>query len=265
MNITVVNSFMIFALLSTVFLTALALNIQTVKATAELNILNDTGYLDDFGYYRVLGEVKNVGDQAVEWWDIKASFYNASDNLLCTEVFHTSMVSTGVLDTINPSRKSPFEIVLYNEVLASEVDHYSVTVLSYKVTAIKPIGLKILKNSSYIDEWGDLIINGTIKNIGTLTAESVNVVATYYDAGGNVIAFSYCYTNPSHIEPSLTFPFEIELSSFPYPITNITSYVLTAESNEYAIVPEFPILLILPLFMIATLVVAIAYRRKHTA
>jgi len=226
------------------------------KATVELNILNVGGYLDYYGWYRVVGEVKNVGDQAVKWVRVKVFFYNASDNLLCTEDHYT------ILDTINPGRKSPFEVILSNEVLASEVDHYSVTVLSYDVTAAKPIGLNILTNSSYIDEWGDMIINGTIKNIGTEAAESVRVIATYCNADGNVMAVEYAYTSPSHIEPDLTLPFEIELyqdERIPY----ITSYELTAESSQYAIVPEFSLIILLPLLITFSLVrVVLAKKTK---
>jgi len=243
MNRTVIISFAVLCSLSTVFLVALVLNVETIMADTEVRVLNDVGYLDVFGHYLVLGELENVGDQAVEWWEIEASFYNQSDSLLCTEVFSTRNVSSHMLDTINPGRKSPFQIVLHNESLASEVDHYSIAVLSYDVTSAKPIGLEILKSSSYIDEpWGNMIINGTIKNIGTETAESVNIIATFYDADGNVIAVSHYYTEPSHVEPHLTLPFQIELASVgPYPITNITSYVLEAESFEYAMVPEFPL------------------------
>jgi len=226
------------------------------KATVELNILNDTGYLDDYGWYHVPGEVENVGDQAVKYVRIKVFFYNASDDLLCTKDRRTE------LDTINPDRKSPFEVTLSNEVLASEVDHYSLTVLSYDVTSAKPIGLKILTNNSYIDEWGDMIINGTIKNIGTETAENLKVIATYYDADGNVMAVEYSYTDPINIEPGLVFPFEIELyedERIPY----ITSYELTAESSQYAIVPEFSLIILLPLLITFSLVgVVLAKKTK---
>jgi hypothetical protein len=41
-----------------------------------------------------------------------------------------------------------------------------------------------------------------------------------------------------------------------------SSYVLTAESSQYATIPELPSILVLPWFAIATLLTRIAYRRK---
>lgn len=43
-----------------------------------------------------------------------------------------------------------------------------------------------------------------------------------------------------------------------------SSYVLTAESNQYSTIPELPSILVLPWFAIATLLTRIAYRRKWT-
>ena len=44
-----------------------------------------------------------------------------------------------------------------------------------------------------------------------------------------------------------------------------TPYVIDADNTDhYPVVPEFPSLIILPLFMIATLLAVIVYRRKHT-
>jgi len=225
------------------------------EAAAELNILNDTGYLDYWGYYRVVGEVNNVGDQAVKYVRVKVFFYNVSDNLLCTDDCYT------ILDTINPGGKSPFEVTLSNKVLASEVDHYSVTVLSYDVTAAKPIGLDILTNSSYIDEWGRMVITGTIKNIGTQMTTFVKVIATYYDASGNVMAVDYTYTSPSNIEPDLTLPFEIKLYHDER-LSYITSYELTAESWQYVIVPEFPLVaLIIGLMTVSASAVVLSKKK----
>jgi hypothetical protein len=44
----------------------------------------------------------------------------------------------------------------------------------------------------------------------------------------------------------------------------ITTEKLFGHQYQYEVIPEFQSLLILPLFMIATLLAVIAYRRKHT-
>ena len=53
---------------------------------------------------------------------------------------------------------------------------------------------------------------------------------------------------------------------------NITAYdnaenlaVKEGEGQDYTVIPEFPSFLILPLFMVATLLAVIVYRRKHSS
>jgi hypothetical protein len=47
---------------------------------------------------------------------------------------------------------------------------------------------------------------------------------------------------------------------------NVGHIITTDETNayQYHVIPEFPSLIILPLFMIATLLAIIVYRKKHT-
>ncbi|UCD96143.1 MAG: hypothetical protein JSV35_06520 [Candidatus Bathyarchaeota archaeon] len=259
--------FPLIAILATVVLLSISpLNIETVYADATLTISNDAGYIDVSGYYRVLGELENVGDQAVEGWVVTTMFYNSSDDLIHTKVLISSKSAPyAVLNTINPGRKAPFETVLEDTDLSSEVDHYSVTITLYNSVAAKPLGLTILANHSRVDAFGNMIINGTIRNTGTETAESVNIIATYYDAGGNVIALSFTNTEPSSMEPSQTLPFQTELASIgPYPIADIESYALEAESSQYALIPEFPSLLLLPFLILSSLIATRIHKKRSS-
>jgi hypothetical protein len=232
--------------------------ISSVKAIAEVNILNHTGYRDSLWaslrWYHVVGEVENTGDVAVKWIEIEATFYDESDAMRATE-------NDYIMSTLNPGRKAPFEITLMNEVLAAEVHHYDVRIVSYDIATPKPIGLEIPYQYDYIDRWDRMIIYGEIKNIGSMTATSVNVVATYYDTDGNVVGSARTYVQPSDIQPNLTIPFEISFWDTDR-VDYVDSYALEAESNEYVLVPEFStwssILLILIVFTVAT---AICRRR----
>jgi hypothetical protein len=205
--------------------------ISPVKAVAEVNILSHTGYIDSLGWYNIVGEVENAGDVAVTWVEIEATFYDESDTMRATE-------SDYITSTINPGRKAPFDITLMNEVLAAEVHHYDLRIVSYNTETPKPIGLEIPDHNSYIDWLDRMIIYGEIKNIGSMTATSVKVVATYYDTDGNVVGSAWTFVQPSDIQPNLTIPFEISFWDTDR-VDYIDSYALEAESNEYVLVPEF--------------------------
>lgn len=234
---------------SIIFLTSLlTFNTQLVHAATNVSILSHTGYLDSLGYYHVIGEVQNTGDQAVNFVKITATFYDSNDVVVATEFTYT------MVDVILPNRKSPFDIILADAVQSAKVDHYSLTV-TFSAASPKPLGLEILSHSSYIDSIGWMHVVGEIKNIGTETANYVKVIATFYDEAGKVVAAEFTFSDPSDIEPGQKAPFEILLSD--ERASYAASYELTAESTQYAIVPEFHSVIALLLLTIISITVLV--------
>ena len=211
--------------------------ISPVRAVADVDILSHTGYLDSSGYYHVVGEVQNVGDQAVKLVKIEVTFYDSSNVVIATR-FDLTM-----LYVLMVGRKSPFDIVLLDTTQSAKVDNYSLSV-TFSATSPIPIGLEILSHNSYVDESGSMhIIVGEIMNIAAEKASTVRVIATYYDGAGDVVAAMLTYLDPiqSDLDPGQTAQFEFLLSDedrTPY----VDTYGLTAESTEYAcdvVEPEF--------------------------
>jgi len=230
--------------------------VQRVEATAQVNILTHTGYLDSLGYYHVVGEVQNAGDVAVNFVKVRATFYDANNIVIATSFSYTMM------DVLLSGRKAPFDIILSDTAQSVYVASYSLGV-TFSATSPKPIGLQILSNSSYVDGIGWMHIVGEIKNIGTVTATFVKVVATYYNATGNVVAVAFTYSDPKDLAPNQKAPFDILLSAGRTPY--VASYALEAESTQYAVVPEFSSAIILLLFIIFTLVAVTLKRVKKKA
>lgn len=224
------------------------------KVTAVDNsvILSHTGYLDIYGNYHVAGEVQNVGDQAINFVQVQATFYDSQNNVIDTR-FDLTMLST-----IPAGRESPFLIALLDPVQSSRVHRYSLDV-TFLTTNPLPTGLQILSNNSYIDAFGQMHITGEIKNIEINKASNVRIVATYYDGKGDVVAASLTDLDPieDDLSPGETRSFEILLSRERTPF--VITYQLLAESLEYAMVTESPTLPhtlpTLPLFAILTLAV----------
>jgi len=228
-----------------------------ITAAAQVNILTHSGFLDSVGYYHVVGEVQNVGDQAVDFVRVTATFYDSSDVVIATSFTYTT------IELLLAGRKSPFDVIVIDETQAANVDHYSLGV-TFSATEPFPQGLEILSNSSYVDGVGYMHVVGEIENIESGTATYVKVVATFYDDTGTVVGTSFTYSDPSDLDVGQTAPFEVILLH-KSGVLLTANYSVTAESSQYAIVPEFPSFLVLPSFIIATLLAVIVYRRKHGA
>lgn len=220
------------------------LNIRSVYAAAQVNILTHSGWLDSVGYYHVSGEVENVGDTPASFVKVTATFYDSGDTVVATSFTYA------MLDVLLPGRKSPFEVLLVDTTQAAKVHRYSLGV-TFSTTSPIPIGLEILSNSSYIDEAGYMHVVGEIKNIEIGTATYVKVMATFYNSTGNVVATAFTYSDPSDIDPGQKAPFEV-LLIYTNRVLLVATYALTAESNQYAMVSEFPSILIQSLLMFLT-------------
>lgn len=226
------------------FSAALSTCATLVKATGSVEILSNTGYLDAVGNYRVVGEVQNVGNQAVNFVQVTAQFYDSDNN------FVDSRFDLTLLYVILAGRKSPFEIALLDATESALVSRYSMSV-TYVETADLPLKLRILSDANYTDASGNLHTIGDLKNLGTEKLVNAKVVATYYDAYSRVVAVASIGFDPEivgDINPNQTIQFQIDLPNERAQYAH--TYSLAAESNQYTMIPEHPtpmlLLILLP-------------------
>jgi len=228
------------------------LAVRSIQAQSQAIILpNHTGYLDVTTIpitYHVVGEISNIGSVSLKLLNVTATF-SAQDNS-----FIGSSSSYTFLDVLLPGRKTPFEAV-WAGTTADQIYNYSLALQFSEYASEKPLALQIVKNSTYIDEAGFQKVNGTVENLATSNATGVKVVATFYNAEGKVVGATYDYTMPSTIMPGHTESFDLELRQ---KAGNFSTYALTAESIEYAIVPEFPQPTIM-IFLILAVSVLVVY------
>ena len=232
-----------------------------VKGVTDVDILSYANYMDSYGFYHIVGEVMNVGDQAVKYVKIIATFYDSNDVVIATDFTYTE------LDVLLAGRKSPFDILFTDTGQIPKIHHYNLGI-TFSYSTPKLVGLQILSNSSYTDGYGFVHIVGEIQNIGESRTTFVKVVATFYDSIGNVVDCDFTFSDPDELDPNQIAPFEI-LFTHDERMPFIESYALTAESSHYAIVPELSSMLILVLFMLVTVLIIMArynylgiYRKK---
>lgn len=234
----------------------LALCVFEAKTDTTISVLpNHTGWREALGYYRVSGEVENIGDNAVKDVWITATFYDSGGNMIGTAYNHAH------LNVLLPGRKSPFEVLL-TTAAASQVHHYSLSVVATETDPI-PEGLEILSSNHCVDITGSLIVNGSIKNVASDMAHNVKVVASFYNATGYVVATSYSYLSSQDLGSNETATFRIILESSTGRVPLVSSYFLTAESLEYALVSEFPSAIVLSALLVACLGIVAITKFSH--
>jgi hypothetical protein len=230
---------------------------QSAEALGNVKILSHSSFYDSLNTLWVVGEVENTGDMATQFTKVTATFYNSSNHVVAVETGYTE------IDVLLPGRKSPFDIMLLRSQSGSlKVYNYSLTVSWDNYAAGKPLALQILSNSSTIDGRGHMHVLGEIKNTGSLTARFTKAIATFYDANGTVVGEASSYTEPSDISPNQTAAFDIELT-YTQQVMKVASYTLTAESMEYALIPEYNQTLISLITLLALTLTLIVIRHKR--
>ncbi len=241
-------SFILVAIFSTSF-------IGSALAAPQIEILNShTSFLDPIGYFNVVGEVQNVGDQAANYVGITATFYNVANEVIATDFNYIALA------VLLPDSKSPFGVEFVNVVQSALVDHYSLAI-EFTPTDSIPKQLQIASHNSSVDVgFGLFEILGEVENTGDSTATYVTVFATCYDEAGNVIQVGGDYTEPVNVGVGQKGSFTLWIDHENPDLIN--SYTLTAESENYALIPEFNSFVLTILAVTLVSISSLLYKRK---
>ena len=236
-----------------VFLLAVICFPMTVNAAPQIEIITShTSYVDSIGYFNIVGEVHNIGDQAANYVEISATLYNSGNEVIIT------ISNYAALAVLLPESKSPFRIEYVDIAQSALVDHYSLNV-EFMPTDSIPKQLEIATHDSSI-VIGSMVIEGEVENTGDSTATYVTVFATCYDEAGNVVQVGGVYANPVDIGVNQKGPFSMMID---YENTDlINSYTLTTESENYAMIPEFSSYFLTILAVSVVSISLLLYKRK---
>jgi hypothetical protein len=234
-------------------------SLSLVQSSGQVTILNSQGLMDQFDVYHVLGEVENTGDAPVSSVSITAITYDQTNTTIGT---YSTLAD---LEVLLPGEKSPFDVVLpYGSDLSYVVYNYSLS-LTFSAADSIPRQLEIVSNTSYTDSFsGILYVTGNITNLGPATTTHARVIATFYDSNGSVVGVDDEYSQPHDIPPNVNASFTVSLLDETL-VPLVANYGLTAESDQYAMVPEYQYLFILPLLVTTTAVTATWRRKKKRA
>jgi hypothetical protein len=211
----------------------MTVSVQPVQAASEVVIVSHFSFYTMGNMLYIVGEVENTGDVATEFTKINATLYDAEDQFVDTIVGYAS------LDVLLPGRKSPFYVMMSEADGSLSVDDYSLAISWTDCEEGKEIGLEIISSESSIDALDYFHVTGEIQNIGTETATAVTVCTTFYDAEGTVIGRDWD-VGATDLEPNQIATFDSTLI-YDELIEQVASYSVTAESENYALIPEFSV------------------------
>jgi type 1 fimbria pilin len=201
-------------------------------AFADVFIQNDQPYIDDDGTLHIVGEIENNTNIPLNQIMITAK-------LLDGDGFQIGQVSgKTITNVLMPGMNSAFDIIITGYDLHS-ITNYDLE-FDYKVTDPKNQAIEIISSELKQDSQGNLVISGILENQGEITANMINVVATLYDRDGNVVTISNVRIQPDFLRSGDSTFFIMPIHEKSQSVFAV-DYTLIAESDEYTVVPEFPL------------------------
>ncbi len=170
-------------------------------AAADIDVLSWMWYRDELGYYRVVGEVENVGDSNAKFVMLTATWYSAAGSVVATDF------SFAFLDIIKPGETSPFQIILIDEDVQAERVRLQWEWDETREQPGRNIRVRDI-NASYAADVDCLEVIGEVENLGALSAEFAMIILTCYDEEGEVVAVDFTFSTLDRIAPGATSPFK---------------------------------------------------------
>ena len=201
-------------------------------AFADVFIHNDQQYIGDDGSLHIVGEIENNSNLPLNQIMITAKLLDESG-------FQIGQVNGAPINNVvMPGMNGAFDIIITGP--DSQITSGYNLEIDYKITEPKNQVIEIISSDLKQDNQGNLVITGTLENKGEITANMINVVATMYDRNGNVVTISSVQMQPDFLRSGDTNFFIIPIHEKSQSI-HAVDYILTAESDEYTVVPEFPL------------------------
>lgn len=149
-------------------------------------------YVDENKIMHVLGELKNIGNEAMTNVTVGSTFFDSEGKII------NEYKRSAELRTINPGFISPFEILYIDQRSVDKINDFEIYVNGTR-TRSSPVDLQITISSSRQDILGFYYINGVIFNNGPAIANNSIAIATLYDEDGRVIAIGRGLAEPKDI------------------------------------------------------------------
>ena len=217
--------------------------VSSVSAAIEdIQILSYSWYVpQNYGYYAmpgdlvVVGEIQNVGSSVIDFVRLEGIAYTTDGEP------QAASYSIAFVNNLLPQQKAPFYMLFDvmstlsgNLTWTSLLDHVSFRVILADETDVRQYdGLRIVANTSYVDNEGIYNVVGYLQNVGSQQSGKVWVTGTFYNASGAVIGTGFTNYLANYTAPNESVQFSLKpLDSTPEMSAQIAGYSLLIQSKE---------------------------------
>jgi hypothetical protein len=210
---------------------------QSIDTDIAITIVSHSLIDAGSGINLIIGEVRNDSPEKIGWVQVSANLYDSAGQLIHLA---DGPVQLGELRS---GEKGPFGIYINDAAISESIASYTLSAgLDSDFLQDKPAALKVVLDKHGMMESGIGLplyqVTGNVTNTGNLPAESVDVIATFYDAAVNFVDFDATVTSPSTIPAGQSADFTIvtlvgNYGNWTAEIQRIASVNATAESSEY--------------------------------
>jgi hypothetical protein len=195
----------------------------------SLQIKHVYNYVDENKIMHVLGELQNIGNNAMTNVTVGAVFTDTEGDII------NEYSRSPELRTINPGLASPFEILFIDIKNVDKVKNFKLHVNGTEGRPV-PVNLQVKVDSSRQDIIGFYYINGIIFNSADTNANNSIAVATLYDKDGRVIAIGRGLAEPKDISSNSSANFGLAIID-KLQTPKGKSYSVVADSDSYVSIP----------------------------
>jgi hypothetical protein len=242
-KLTVAVTIALLVLLSSPVTSSMAQQGQSGNDNIAITIVSHSLIDAGSGIALVVGEVRNDSPQKIGWVQISGTFYDSAGQLI-----HLAEGPVQ-LGELRPGEKGPFGIYINDAAVSERIANYTLRAeLDTDFLRDKQAALKVVvdKHGMVESEAGLPLfqVSGNVTNTGNLPAQSVYVIASFYNTEGDFIDFDITPISPSSIPPGESAEFMIvtvvgNYGNWTEEIQRIASVNATAESSEYlAVIPS---------------------------
>lgn len=172
-------------------------------APGQLTVISHKSYVDSLGWYHIVGEVQNNASTPMEYVQVTAKLYNATQETIGTKLTFTAP------DVIFPGGSAPFDIIALRQSQWKNINTYALFVEGDISQNPSQQNLVLLNQSGAVEN-NDLIVNGQIQNVGSRPSLA-KLIVTLYDADHNVINTGWSYADEGIIGVNGVSKFEIKV------------------------------------------------------